>query len=163
MQYFASLRDVNDQCEAYNAGWAGRWNPVIHSFFDATDTEIPSKDNSYWCAAFLNWCLERCAYKPGTRSSSSSSFRGLRGRTNSPRRGDIVVFRDGPSGCQGHVGIFVGMQGTQLLVIGGNQKKGEHYSVNTKALPVPRSSLRVHSFLRTTDLRPPLSSGRCSA
>lgn len=29
MRYFANLRDVNRDGEAYNAGWATRWNPVI--------------------------------------------------------------------------------------------------------------------------------------
>lgn len=160
MQYFANLRDVNDSCEAYNAGWHGRWNPVILSFFDATDTVIPSEDNSYWCAAFLNWCLERCGYKPGTRSSSSGTFRGLPGATSSPRKGDIVVFRDGT--CTGHVGLYLARSGTQVFVIGGNQKQQGHYSVNEKLLPVPGSSLRLHSYLRISDLRPPLSNGKAA-
>ncbi|WP_420377350.1 CHAP domain-containing protein [Sinorhizobium meliloti] len=160
MQYFADLRDINDRCEAYNAGWHGRWNPVILGFFEATDTEIPSQDNSFWCAAFLNWCLERCGYRPGTRSSSSGTFRGLTGATNNPRRGDIAVFQDGASRCTGHVGLFVGRRNGRVLVIGGNQKQGQHYSVNIKELPVPGTSLRVHSYLRMSDLRPPLSNGR---
>lgn len=162
MQYFANLKDVNDQCEAYNAGWHGRWNPVILKFFEATDTPVPSDDNSFWCAAFLNWCLERCGYRPGTRSSSSGTFRGLTGATNSPRRGDIVVFRDGNSRCTGHVGLYLGRSGSQILVIGGNQKQEKHYSVNQKLLPVPGTSLRVHSYLRLSAIRPPLSGGaRC--
>jgi uncharacterized protein (TIGR02594 family) len=162
MQYFANLRDVNDSCEAYNAGWHGRWNPVILGFFEATDTRIPAQDNSFWCAAFLNWCLERCGYRPGTRSSSSGTFRGLPGSTSSPRKGDVVVFRDGNSSCTGHVGLYLGRSGNQVWVIGGNQKQGQHYSVNKKLLPVPGTSLRVHSYLRTSDLRPPLSNGgRC--
>ncbi len=151
MRYFRDLRAKNDLGEAYNAGWYGRWNPVLLAFFDAVDTK-PTMDNTPWCAAFLNWSLARCGYKGGTRSSSSGTFRNVRGRTTSPSRGDIVVFRQS-SGCQGHVGLYVRRGGSDIWVLGGNQEFNGHHSVNEKIVPAPGSPLRFHSYHQTSALR----------
>ena len=146
MRYFAGLRDVNSDGEAYNAGWARRWNPVIVEFFRATDDDH-SGDTTPWCAAFLNWCLERCSYDGGTRSTVSGSFRKAGGVTKNPSVGDVAVFRRGRTGCRGHVALYLGRSGSSYRVIGGNQTDiNGHSSINIRDVPFPGSELVMHSF-----------------
>src|SRR5437763_10958974 len=47
-------------------------NPVIVAFFLATNLK-PAGDTTAWCAAFVNWCLQRAGL-PTTKSASSQSF-----------------------------------------------------------------------------------------
>jgi uncharacterized protein (TIGR02594 family) len=146
MRYFAGITRRNSDGEAYNAGWHTRWNPVIVEFYSAT-LDTHSGDDTPWCAAFLNWCLDRANYKGSTKTTSSGSFRkapGLVSAANA-RQGDIIVFKGGT--CTGHVGLLEAKSGSQFMVIGGNQTnvKG-HSSINVKKLPVPGAGLTVHSF-----------------
>jgi|SRR6267142_5037125 len=108
MKYLVTLPDRNQEDEAYNAGWRDRWNPVIVTFFDSTEGK-PSGDETFWCAACLNWVLYRSGYKP-TCSASSSSFRHAGKATLSPEPGDIVVFvhtdQDLARAGRGHVGVL---------------------------------------------------------
>jgi len=157
MRYFAGLRDVNRDGEAYNAGWASRWNPVIVEFYRATDDDH-SGDRTPWCAAFLNWCLERCGYDGGTRSTVSGSFRKAGGLTRSPSVGDVVVFKRGNTGCRGHVALYLGKSGSNYRVIGGNQTDIHgHSSINIRDVPFPGSGLALHSFHRVSAFRPAVS------
>lgn len=151
MRYFAGITRVNKDGEAYNAGWANRWNPVIVEFYSAT-LDTHSGDTTAWCAAFLNWCLDRAGYKGSTKTTVSGSFRNAPGLTTSPQQGDIIVFKR--TGCTGHVGLVERRSGTQFMVIGGNQTnvKG-HSSINVKKLPVPGAGLTVHSFHRIAEFR----------
>lgn len=151
MRYFRDLRATNDLGEAYNAGWHGRWNPVLLAFFDAVDTK-PVGDNTAWCAAFLNWSLARCQYKGGTRSSNSGTFRNVRGTTSRPASGDVVVFKQ-PEDCRGHVGLYVRKTGSEILVLGGNQEFQGHHSVNEKIVPAQGSPLKFHSYHQISALK----------
>jgi uncharacterized protein (TIGR02594 family) len=154
MRYFERLPYVDSQREAYNAGWAQRWNPVIVAFFVGIQPGAFDKDETPWCAAFLNWCLARAGYRGGTKSSSSGSFRDAPGRTTSPSVGDIVVFKSSRPGCSGHVGLVARRTGQQILVLGGNQTdvKG-HKSVNHRWLPHPNLDLQIHSFHKISAFR----------
>jgi uncharacterized protein (TIGR02594 family) len=132
MSYFAALTDTNGDGEAYNAGWRERYNPVIVRFFDCADRR-PSGDETFWCAACLNWVLARSGFV-GTCSSSSSSFRhGVGTKTDDPQPGDIVVFRHKNKKLadvgRGHVGLFVSRTTTSVTVLGGNQKRAGHHAV----------------------------------
>ena len=155
MRYFAGLTRVNAGGEAYNAGWAHRWNPVIVEFFTAT-TDTHSGDETPWCAAFLNWCLRRARYKGLTESASSGSFRDAPGRTTNKSVGDIVVYKS--TGCQGHVALYLRTVGGSYEVIGGNQTDIQrHHSINIKKVPFPGSGLSLHSFHKISAFRPPIS------
>ncbi|WP_309239050.1 CHAP domain-containing protein [Ensifer sp. ENS12] len=157
MQYFAGLREVNRDGEAYNAGWATRWNPVIVEFYTATDNTYTG-DTTAWCAAFLNWCLARANYKGGTRSTVSGTFRNAPGRTTTLARGDIIVFKKtGGASCRGHVGLYVGKTRTGFRVLGGNQTNvNGHSSINVREVPFPGSHLALHSFHSISAFRQPL-------
>ncbi|MGJ4927904.1 CHAP domain-containing protein [Bradyrhizobium sp. HKCCYLS2038] len=133
--------------------WPVRANPLIAHFFSSTLTK-PEGDSTAWCAAFMNWCLLRShaqstdeiGASPGyysvsgkrfsddnlksfsTHSASSGSFR-CWPDIQSPKRGDIVVFKNaGTDGLtpacqgQGHVAFFLSVpRSGWVRVLGGNQ------------------------------------------
>lgn len=145
-EFFAEITEENKNHERYNAGWRERWNPVIRQFFVATATK-PSGDITPWCAAFLNWCLLQEGAKR-TKNASAVSFRTLGSPTNSPQKGDIVVFEDKLSPGHGHVGFYLEQDANRgLLVLGGNQtSKRNHHVVSAQWLPRESNRLSLHSI-----------------
>lgn len=111
------------------------WNPLVKGFFDATSLRAQN-DMINWCAAFVNWCIERNNIK-GTDSASSQSFVTSEkfGSTATPSRGDLVVFtcydkQSGKSLGLGHVAFFEQDLGdSKIRVIGGNQSADGHSSI----------------------------------
>ena len=156
-QYFLAVGAgaYGEELRPFAREWPIRANPLIMHFFTSTQTK-PEGDVTAWCAAFMNWCLLRShaatadeighmdgGYikegKPfatenlkrySTNSASSGSFRCWDGIA-SPRRGDVVVFRDANTDnltkvCQGtgHVAFFVKIPSAGLVqVLGGNQSQ----------------------------------------
>ncbi len=111
------------------------WNPLVKEFFSATSLRA-NNDMIDWCAAFVNWCIER-DNKKGTNSAASQSFvnSGLYKKVVEPARGDLVVFtcydkQSGKSLGLGHVAFFEERIGTdRILVVGGNQSADGHSSI----------------------------------
>jgi len=95
-----------------------------------------SNDETAWCSAFVNWCLLMASF-PGTGKANARSWLDWGGVTlDFPVYGCVVVlWRGSRDGWLGHVGFFVGMQGDNLLLLGGNQ--GNAVSVR------PYSKVRV--------------------
>lgn len=94
-------------------------NPRIVEYLQSTSLEAPSatQDETPWCSAFANWCVERSGYE-GTDSAWARSWLTWGRAARRPRRGCIVVLsRD----RGGHVGFWVGETGTQVRLLGGNQ------------------------------------------
>ena len=92
-------------------------NDRIVDYFDsvtyrATDDETP------WCAAFANWVLMEAGIAR-TESAAALSFAKWGVKTTKPKYGDIVVFDHGHG--RGHVGFFMGSDGNNVSVLGGNQ------------------------------------------
>lgn len=92
-------------------------NERIVDYFDsvsyrATDDETP------WCAAFANWVLMEAGIAR-TESAAALSFAKWGIATRTPKYGDIVVFDHGHG--RGHVGFFMGTDGKNVSVLGGNQ------------------------------------------
>ena len=92
-------------------------NSRIVDYFDsvtyrATDDETP------WCAAFVNWVLMEAGIAR-TESAAALSFAKWGVKTTKPKYGDIVVFDHGHG--RGHVGFFMGTDGKNVSVLGGNQ------------------------------------------
>jgi uncharacterized protein (TIGR02594 family) len=114
-KYFLDLSAKNKDGWLYKEEWPtpGRANPMIVGFFAMTQTLPSEGDQTSWCAAFVNFCLNAAGLR-GTDNAMSGSFRHLidqpeNGHAN-PKTGDVVVFRDkGASGDagHGHVGFFV--------------------------------------------------------
>ncbi len=156
-QYFLAVGAgaYGEDLRPFAREWPVRANPMIMHFFTSTQTK-PEGDVTAWCAAFMNWCLLRARAtdvdqigsgaagyikkgKPftvqslkqhSTNSASSGSFRCWK-PILSPKRGDIVVFKNAGTDnltkvCQGtgHVTFFVKVPSPGLVqVIGGNQSQ----------------------------------------
>lgn len=84
-----------------------------------------------WCAAFVNAVLKEQGIE-GTGSLVARSFTKWGDEVETPRYGDIVVFRRGNLSWQGHVGFYVDHY-TQdgevyYIVLGGNQSDEVNFS-----------------------------------
>jgi uncharacterized protein (TIGR02594 family) len=157
MLYFEALTDKNADNEYYNAGWRTRWNPVIVTFFHETSTK-PSGDVTPWCAACLNWTMARSEYLGRTLSASSGSFRNIKGKTNNPQKGDVVVFRSAdPTKAalgNGHVALYLDQDDTYIFVVGGNQKNDfGHNAICRKRIKKRSNVLIFDSYHSMNDLR----------
>lgn len=95
-------------------------NPRIVEYLRSTNLDAPSasEDETPWCSAFANWCVEASGYA-GTDSAWARSWLNWGQRTTTPKVGSIVVFSRGVS--SGHVAFFVSRTATQIKVLGGNQ------------------------------------------
>jgi uncharacterized protein (TIGR02594 family) len=103
-------------------------NPRVLEYL-ATVTNIShawrSQDETPWCSAFVNWCVEKAGYV-GTKSALSTSWLKWGKAINQPIKGCIAVFsRDGG----GHVGFFFDqtptLTETYINILGGNQEHME--------------------------------------
>lgn len=81
---------------------------------DVTSDEIP------WCSNLVNWCFKQVDIE-GTKSAVARSWLAWGKEIEKPYRGCVAIFRRGKSSWQGHVGFWVGEQGSDILLLGGNQ------------------------------------------
>jgi uncharacterized protein (TIGR02594 family) len=95
-------------------------NPRIVSYLRSTTLKAPysSNDETAWCSAFVNWCVERAGYA-GTDSAWARSWLNWGRRTDKPVVGCIAVFERNVT--SGHVGFFVSSARGKIRVLGGNQ------------------------------------------
>ena len=99
-----------------------RANPSIVRYLRTTilPDAYAEVDETAWCSAFVNWCVETAGFR-GTGSASAASW--LRWGEEAPHilRGCVVLLRrHGGSGY--HVGFFIRQQATVIDVLGGNQE-----------------------------------------
>jgi uncharacterized protein (TIGR02594 family) len=103
-----------------------------------------------WCAAFVNMVLLEQSYPTSGRYNDyplmARSFLYWGDPVNEPKQGDILVFKRGSTGWQGHVGFYVSSKvvNGQIVytVLGGNQSDAvtiEEYPGN-KLLGIRRVS-----------------------
>lgn len=95
-------------------------NPRIVEYLRSTTLggSAASLDETPWCSAFANWCVERAEYA-GTDSAWARSWLDWGVETDSPRAGCIVVLERGVT--SGHVGFFVSKTATSIVLLAGNQ------------------------------------------
>lgn len=84
------------------------------TWYDEHDDETP------WCSAFVNWCMETSRL-PFTDSPRARSWLEWGEATRNPVLGDLVVLTRGTGNHQGHVGFFVTGGRGRIAVLGGNQ------------------------------------------
>jgi uncharacterized protein (TIGR02594 family) len=75
-------------------------------------------DEVPWCASFVNWVHKQSGIS-GTGSALAMSYNNWGKKVDKPAYGAVAVFSHG--GGKGHVGFVVGKQGSNILVLGGNQ------------------------------------------
>lgn len=110
-------------------------NPDIMQYYiDAGHPEI-EHDEVSWCAAFVCSQIERSGYA----SPKTLAARGLLrwGKVlDKPKVGCVAVFwRNSRNGWQGHVGFYLGEDGNNIKLLGGNQS--DQVSITT----IPKSRL----------------------
>jgi uncharacterized protein (TIGR02594 family) len=106
-------------------------NPRIVEYLQSTILEAPMRNNdeTAWCSAFVNWCVERAGYE-GTDSAWAKSWLNWGKAIQKPRRGCVVILtREGG----GHVGFYMGGTKTTITVLGGNQSDEVNQSNRPKA------------------------------
>lgn len=110
-------------------------NPRIVDYLRSTTlaASMAANDETPWCSAFVNFCVEQAGYA-GTDSAMARSWLKWGRPTDTPHTGCIVVFERGapPSG---HVGFYVSHKAGEIQVLGGNQ--GNKVSLR----PFPESRL----------------------
>jgi uncharacterized protein (TIGR02594 family) len=154
----------------YAREWPIRGNPVIMGFFDATGYRKPKGDTTFWCSAFVSWCIQRSQQGKGTMSTNAWPYNeGAASQAyaswgkdvekdlgDKPRKGDLVVFRQRRNPTAGHIGFYHGeLEDGTLLVLGGNQGAQNEYNggeVNISTFTRDAAFLRFHSFRRFPEL-----------
>lgn len=108
-------------------------NPRIAEYLRSTT--VPSvEDETPWCSAFCNWCIEK-AGSVGTKSAAARSWLTWGKSTAAPSYGSVVVlWRDDPRSAFGHVGYFVRKDLRRVWLLGGNQGN----SVSIMSYPLDR-------------------------
>ena len=98
-------------------------NPIITNYFKATSmgmSPMAYSDETPWCSAFVCHVMQESGYQT-TRSASARSWMNW-GKQSAPQYGAITVFwRGTPTSISGHVAFYVGEEGSNIWVLGGNQ------------------------------------------
>lgn len=97
-------------------------NPEIIALFDELGFNGNNlKDETSWCAAFINCMLKR-AGKPYLRKLNARSLLNIGEEVICPQLGDLVIFwRESKASWKGHVGIYISEDKNNINVLGGNQ------------------------------------------
>ncbi len=107
-------------------------NPRIVEYHQTTSLKAKD-DETAWCSSFANWVMKQ-AGETGTNSAAARSWLNWGKKIDKPVPGAIVVFwRGSPTGTQGHVGFYMGEEGNNILVLGGNQSNGVNISKYSKS------------------------------
>lgn len=109
-------------------------NPRVVEYLRSTNLSAAhyNNDETAWCSAFVNWCVERSGFE-GTDSASARSWQNWGRKLEVPRRGCIVVFSRPPNPWEGHVAFYVGETSTHIKVFGGNQSDAVNVSKYPKS------------------------------
>ena len=101
------------------------------------DQEKYIQDETSWCSAFANHVMKSCGYS-GTNHLGARSWLtwGQAIDKENPPFGAIVIFSRGTNPRNGHVGFYVGKNGDDYKILGGNQSPHSlvcvrHYSTKT--------------------------------
>jgi uncharacterized protein (TIGR02594 family) len=95
-------------------------NPEVEEYHDAVEDD-GTPDDVAWCSSFVNWLFSKAGIV-GTGSRAARSWLDWGVRTRLPFYGCVcVIWRESPQSWKGHVGLFLGFIGDDVLMLGGNQ------------------------------------------
>ena len=104
-------------------------NPRIVEYLKSTNLGKPDNQNdeTAWCSAFLNFCVEQAGLK-GTNSAWARSWLewGKEQELGDDWKGCICVLERGPK--SGHVGFLVSYDENRVKLLGGNQGNAVSYA-----------------------------------
>lgn len=105
-------------------------NARILQYFKATNigaNPIAFLDETPWCSAFACFVMEASGVK-STKSCSARSWMNW-GKSVPAQYGAVVVFwRTAKTSISGHVGFYVGEEGSNIWVLGGNQNNSVSFA-----------------------------------
>jgi len=106
-------------------------NPIVVDFLRYVGA-ASNGDETPWCSAFANWCMEQAGIR-GTRTALARSWLLWGDFTLArPTFGCVtVLWRTSPASMHGHVGFYVGQDGNRLLLLGGNQTTQSKVTIGT--------------------------------
>lgn len=100
---------------------ARRHNPRIVEFLASVGLG-GSGDETPWCSAFANWCMQQAGFTGSGRANARSWLDWGGMCLGFPHYGCVtVLWRVSRTSWQGHVGFYVGSLGDQIFLLGGNQ------------------------------------------
>jgi uncharacterized protein (TIGR02594 family) len=111
-------------------------NPVVVDFLRTVG--LGNGDETAWCSAFANWCMRQAGI-PGSGSALARSWLTWGNQALArPGFGCVtILWRGDPASQFGHVGFYVGRDGSQLLLLGGNQTNSSRVTIS----PYPENRL----------------------
>ena len=97
-----------------------RSDPTIKGWFAAIGHEW-ADDDVAWCGCTMCWAAQENGIER-SRELTARSWLKVGEGVKDPQHGDIVVFwRESKKSWKGHVGLFMGYDGDNILCFGGNQ------------------------------------------
>ena len=123
-----STNDITAKEFSYYAReWPVRGNPVIMQFFDATNYRKPEGDTTWWCSAFVSWCIQHARTGRNianvkaipVKGAASSEYRnwGEEIKLTEAKKGDLVVFKNKSKPSNGHIGFFHELKQVTAILI----------------------------------------------
>lgn len=97
-------------------------HPLIQWWLSLCGFDMNTPDEVPWCSAFVNgmtWDLRL----PRSKSARARSWLdiGVPVFLYDAQLGDIVILSRGTNPVQGHVGFYAGVEGSKVIILGGNQ------------------------------------------
>lgn len=99
-------------------------NPDVVKYLQSVDSlslSLQRNDETAWCSAFVNWCMEKAGIQR-TEKAAARSWLNWGRELTVPVVGTVtVLWRGSPTGWQGHVGFYVKETADFIYLLGGNQ------------------------------------------
>ena len=97
-------------------------HPAIESYHAVTAAGA-APDSVPWCSSFMCWVMEQAGFRH-TRSKRAASWRDWGVSCPPTRLGALLFFgaKDPAAGGSGHVGLSLGVTGSDVFLLGGNQR-----------------------------------------
>lgn len=95
--------------------------PKILQYSHEIGAKWINKDETPWCAVFVQWCLKQ-AGRAYSYHANARYFLNYGQEKTEPELGDLVIlWRGSKEGKEGHVGFFIKQSGSSVYILGGNQ------------------------------------------
>lgn len=135
-------------------------NPRIEEYINSCNVRKGLKDDTAWCSAFTNWCMEKAGYE-GTNSLWAQDWSKWGQKIETPFRGCIAVFKrytlnsdTGKIEEKGHVGFYLNKNGEENIdLLSGNASN----QVIVKSFPTKPSEPPKSGEYKLIGYRRPLS------